>query len=520
MPVFTDLSIRHKMTAIILGISFAVLLLASAVFVIIEVATSRRAVVQELSVIAEIVGSNSTAALAFRDDVSAQETLSALKAKPNIVLAYIYTSDGGVFARYPADAGDMNPPLPPFGEEAGGDFNTPAGDAGANDLLSHMFDEYLELRKPILLDGVEIGQVYLRSNLNDLFSRLNLYLSVSGAVLLLSVVIALLLSSRLQRVISGPILRLADTMKTVSNEEDYAIRANKHGNDELGSLIDGFNSMLVQIQARDEGLRAARRQAETANRAKTEFLANVSHELRTPLNAILGFSQIMKGELLGPLGNAQYRAYADDICESGTHLLQVINDILDISKVEVGRLELREEDVRVGRVVEQSVRLVGERAQDAGLRVTVDVDPNLPGLYADERLVKQCLINLLSNAVKFTAKGGEITMRGFLEPDGPLAIAVADTGIGIAEEDIPRVLAPFNQVDASLSRKYEGTGLGLPLVNSFVQMHGGSLGIKSELGVGVAEGTPSDAGPTGGDPPSAAGEQRLARPFRDQSSTH
>jgi signal transduction histidine kinase len=211
----------------------------------------------------------------------------------------------------------------------------------------------------------------------------------------------------------------------------------------------------------------------------------MSHELRTPLNAILGFSELIKNELLGPLGNQRYRDYAGDIHESGTHLLQVITDILDISKVEAGKLELHEEAVDVGDLIGNSVRLIAVRAKEAGLSVTVKTESGLRGIYGDERLIKQCLINLLSNAVKFTPDGGYIIVRALNGPDGTMVISVADTGIGIEKDEIPRVLAPFGQADGSLSRKYEGTGLGLPLVKSFVELHGGSLDIQSGIGVGT-----------------------------------
>jgi signal transduction histidine kinase len=211
----------------------------------------------------------------------------------------------------------------------------------------------------------------------------------------------------------------------------------------------------------------------------------MSHELRTPLNAILGFSELIGKELLGPLGNSRYRGYAGDIHESGTHLLQVITDILDISKVEAGKLELHEEAVDVGDLIGNSVRLIAERAKEAGLSVTVKIESGLRAIYADERLIKQCLINLLSNAVKFTPDGGYIIVRALNGLDGTMVISVADTGIGIEKDEVPRVLAPFGQVDGSLSRKYEGTGLGLPLVKSFVELHDGSLDIQSGIGVGT-----------------------------------
>jgi len=493
MRAFRDLSIKRKLTAVIMLTSCVVLLIASTGFVMSELVTSRRAIVQELSTIAQIIGNNSTAALVFDDKASAQETLSALSAKPNVVSAYIFRKTDGkqgpVFAAY--NGRDRNNAASGFNKDIMDTLWSKGikTDARAGQDI-HFLDGYVDVYTPIILDDEVIGIIYLRSNLEDMYAQLNLYLIVAAFVTFLSFLVALILSAKLQRVISQPILQLANTMKRVStrsesNESGYEIEAEKYGDDELGVLTDGFNRMLKQIHAREEGLKTARHQAEMANRAKTEFLANMSHELRTPLNAILGFSELIKNELLGPLGNQRYRDYAGDIHESGTHLLQVITDILDISKVEAGKLELHEEAVDVGDLIGNSVRLIAVRAKEAGLSVTVKTESGLRGIYGDERLIKQCLINLLSNAVKFTPDGGYIIVRALNGPDGTMVISVADTGIGIEKDEIPRVLAPFGQADGSLSRKYEGTGLGLPLVKSFVELHGGTLDIQSGIGVGT-----------------------------------
>ncbi|MEE8623305.1 MAG: ATP-binding protein, partial [Alphaproteobacteria bacterium] len=192
-----------------------------------------------------------------------------------------------------------------------------------------------------------------------------------------------------------------------------------------------------------------------------------------------------KKELFGPLGQPPYVEYARDIHGSGIHLLELINDILDISRIEAGKLELHEEEVNVAEAVHASLRLVHARATPGLLKLSTHVQSDLPPLWADRRMVKQILLNLLSNAVKFTPEGGEITVRAELEPDRRLRLVVADTGIGMAKEDIRRALAPFQQIDSDLDRKYEGTGLGLPLVKSLVEMHGGSLELESEVGVGT-----------------------------------
>ena len=249
-----------------------------------------------------------------------------------------------------------------------------------------------------------------------------------------------------------------------------------------------FLTQTVDISTRKESEReliAAKEQAELANRTKSEFLANMSHELRTPLNAIIGFSEIVAGELFGPLGNKRYVEYARDIHASGIHLLSIISDILDLSKIEAGRRELYEVVVDLYEATESSIRLVRGRAENGSVKLVNLVARDTPRVTADERSVKQILLNLLANAVKFTREGGCVTVRALRRGDGSLAVAVEDTGIGIASENIGLVLAPFSQVDSSLSRRYEGTGLGLPLVKSLIELHGGELTIASSLGQGT-----------------------------------
>jgi two-component system cell cycle sensor histidine kinase PleC len=233
-----------------------------------------------------------------------------------------------------------------------------------------------------------------------------------------------------------------------------------------------------------ESARVAMIKAQTSDRAKSEFLANMSHELRTPLNAILGFSEIMKNEILGSLGVEQYKEYTQDIHESGAYLLDVITDILDISKVETGNLELAESEVELSEAIGKSIRLVQERAQDAGVKIIAKAD-GLPVIYADERLVKQCLVNLLSNSVKFTPEGGKIEICVGRPENGGLSVAVSDTGIGISQEDFERVLSPFGQVESAYSGTYEGTGLGLPITKALIELHDGTLTLESVVGVGT-----------------------------------
>jgi len=238
------------------------------------------------------------------------------------------------------------------------------------------------------------------------------------------------------------------------------------------------------LRRNQETLIAAKDAAEAANRAKSEFLANMSHELRTPLNAIIGFSTIMQKGMFGQL-NEKYAEYAGMVCDSGTHLLAIINDILDLAKADSNALELREEDIDIARVVALSSTIVREMADKAGVDYEVAIADVLPHVRADSARLRQILINLLGNAVKFTPCGGKVSLSAEATEEGGLQFRITDTGIGIPKDKIEIAMSPFGQVDGSLSRTYDGTGLGLPLTKRLVEMHGGTFELSSEPGRGT-----------------------------------
>ena len=256
------------------------------------------------------------------------------------------------------------------------------------------------------------------------------------------------------------------------------------GNHQLAAANTELEHAHQRLDAAYSDLVRAHADAEAASRAKSEFLANMSHELRTPLNAIIGFAEVIERETFGPTAQ-RYREYAGDIHGSGQHLLQVINDILDLAKVEAGQMLLHEARLDPALVMQGCVRLIKPRAAKSNVRIYTAFDPNLPVLLADEARLRQIALNLLSNAVKFTKAGGRVTVSTGLDRSGGIAIAVTDTGIGMTEDEIRIALEPFRQVTSSLSRSNEGTGLGLPLTKTLVELHGGRLDISSVPGRGT-----------------------------------
>ncbi|MCA8931722.1 MAG: hypothetical protein KDA49_04600 [Rhodospirillaceae bacterium] len=259
---------------------------------------------------------------------------------------------------------------------------------------------------------------------------------------------------------------------------------------QLGEIVERNRAQMALMAAKQESdqaadlARKALLQAQTADRAKTEFLANMSHELRTPLNAIIGFSDIIRCGLNDPSDRSRFIEYAEYIHTSGTHLLGLINDILDLSKIDAGRLVLYEREAVLGELVDACLIISKERAEEQGLVVTADL-PRNTRLLVDERKVKQILINVISNAIKFTPNGGAVTIEGRIAETGELELKVVDSGIGIAPEHLSKVMIPFWQVEGEQARRFQGTGLGLPLTKALVEAHGGTLDIASELGKGT-----------------------------------
>ena len=493
MRLFQDLSIKRKLTAIIMVISTVALLLSCVAFITYDLLMLRQTMKRDLSVLAGIIGSNSTAALAFDDQNAARETLSALSAEPHVVSACVYSKNGKPFAKYLREnpKGDFLPPPP---RADGSQFE-------ANHLVHF---------QRIMLDGELLGTVYIQSDLKEMEARLWRYSLILLIIVCGSSLVAYLLTARLQSVISLPILHLAQTAKGVTNQKDYSIRAVKESEDEIGTLIESFNGMLEQIQIRDEELQrhrehlreevlartkelqqtneqliAAKEKAEEASRAKSEFLANMSHELRTPLNAIIGYSEMLQ-EIATDETQEEFTPDLKKIQSAGKHLLGLINDILDLSKIEAGKMQLYVERFKVRPVIDEVTNTLQPLIEKNNNRLELDCDKDLGEIAADQTKTRQILFNLLSNACKFTKEGKiRLEARRRKGEDGEwMQFQVQDTGIGMSLEEIAKLFKPFTQADPSTTRKYGGTGLGLAISRRFCQMMGGDLRVESQPGRG------------------------------------
>ena len=467
MFAFRDLSIKWKLTWIILGTSTAALLLACVAFVGYELRTFRGRMVQEVSTLAGVIGENSKAALLFQDPEAAEGTLAALGNEEQIVAAAVYGADGLLFAPYRRP--DVTDHLPlPDGLGAG-----------------HRFEgDHLELFQDIFLDGEQIGTIFLRSDMREMYSRLKRYALIVTFVLLTSILFASVLSGQLQRLISNPIMELEQTARRISEKKDYSTRAEKSGEDEIGALFDTFNRMLGEIQQRDAALSSAKAEAESATRAKSVFLANMSHEIRTPINGIIGMTELALDTQL----TLMQREYLEMVRVSAESLMAVINDILDFSKIEAERLSLESTPFDLQLAVEESAEILAIKAEEKAIDLIVRYAPGSPRHFVgDVGRIRQVVTNLANNAIKFTGEGRvmiNVECDNQTEKQATMRVSVEDSGIGIAEDRLDSVFAEFTQADPSTTRKHGGTGLGLTISKQLIELMGGSIGVSSRLGEG------------------------------------
>lgn len=499
MRAFRDIPIKNKLRFLILLTSGIALLLAGSAFIANEMFTFRQTMVADLFTLSDLVGMNSTAGLLFNDEKAINENLASLRAKKNILLAHIFTPDGRIFASYYRE--DVNPKLYENYTSINDYFfaNTAVQtESTVHD--SYFFqDNHLEVYKKILFEEELLGIVYIQSDLQELHSRLIWDVSSVGIVLIVALTVSFLLSAKLQKLLITPIYHLLDTMKTVSTQKNYSIREQKLGNDELGILVDGFNEMLAQVEIRDKELNQyhmhleekvnqrtielaeARDQALAANKAKSIFLANMSHEIRTPMNAVLGYAQILRRD--SQLTKDQRESLLI-IENSGNHLLSLINDILDISKIEAGAMELRQENFYLNEIVENIAAMFKVRCEQKNLDWRIENALQEQTLvYADQGKLRQILINLLGNAVKFT-ETGEVVLRATpLTEQETYRFDIIDTGQGIPKADQANIFEPFHQEKAGFDKG--GTGLGLAITKRQIELMHGTISLVSEPGNGT-----------------------------------
>lgn len=511
-------SIRRKLMTIMLITAGVVLLMVSLAFFVNSALSFRTMMLNDQRILANIIGSNTAAAVTFNDQKAASETIEGLSANPHVIAAAVINSSNKLFAFYVRKGIDP---------DAYGLKTLTAGALKpivAADLVSlesrqdNLWSRNASIKTvvPFLTDNQQLSTIVIVSDTGELNSQLLSTLALLGAVFIGALLLAYIISSKLQAVITEPVLHLAATMNQVSREKNYTIRADFAVGDEIGDLVTGFNQMLEQIELQDEQLKQyhleledqvtlrtyelttaklqlensvvelkqATRAAESASLAKSQFLANMSHEIRTPMHGVLGMTELL---LESTLSKTQQH-FAATVHDSAQAMLTIINDILDFSKIEAGKMELETAPFSLADMVTGTVELFSPTAQKKGLKLSCRLASELPEmLTGDAGRFRQIVTNLVNNALKFTEQGEiliAVKQKEQLADSVVVYVEVKDSGIGIQEDAQDLIFERFSQADGSMNRKFGGTGLGLTIVRQLVELMGGSIGVNSRPGKG------------------------------------
>ena len=501
-------SIRHKLMSVVLLTSLVALVISLGTIVVYDLRAYHRNLVADISTQAELLGHMSSAALAFDDERLAQENLNLMRIRPRVTAGALYKADGSLFASYRAN-------------ERVGALPAKVGKEGES-----IAGSSVELFKPIVDNGELLGTVYLRADY-ELSGRTADYLAIALGVTVLALLVALLLLRRLDFVITQPILDIADVAREVIETGDYSRRARKLSDDEVAQLVDSFNKMLAEIELRTHALERsngelaregeqrteaqqevmrlnqelevrvhertmqlemtngelamAMEEARSANYAKSAFLSSMSHELRTPLNAILGFAQILSSDRL-PSTLEQKKEFAGHILKSGRHLLTLINEILDLAKVESGTVSLSLEPVGLDAILQECRDMIAPLASQRGIGMAFP-DACPLNVLADRTRLKQILLNLLSNALKYNREQGQVAIECAPHAGGRVRVSVRDTGVGLDAEQLALLFQPFNRLGQEGGTE-EGSGIGLVVTKRLVELMDGNIGVSSAPGEG------------------------------------